>query len=364
MDPFYEDVHAKSAERLRTEFNDFQRLYAHELETYLVERCLRPGVTWSRDYSSVDAYLASVESNRRAWHDVLGHYEQDGVQPEHVEVRPFHSGDDYTAEWVTFEFLPGVFSRAVAALPSNRRLGDPPPVVICQHGIGSSPFHIFGFLDDGGLYARAGRVLLDAGFAVVAPVNRTTGDGRGRLERLAHLTGGTLYGLECYKLERLIDYLETRTDLDARRLGMSGLSLGGAATLLFTPLVGRIQAACCAAWFNHRRRKMAVPDPRYSCFLETSEYHAFIPGWLPEFSDSDLVSLICPRPFMAQVGKADGIAWWPYVLEEWEEAKAHYERLGIGDRIELVLHDSGHEFVPSAMCAFFERWLVREYSGD
>ncbi len=357
MDALLDDVARKPDGRLQTEFDDFQRLYSHELETYLAGRCTGPARTWRRDYSSIEAYVESVKSRREAWRSVLGRFDTDGVALGGVETRPFHEGADYRAEWVSFEFLPGVMSRAVVALPVRSDLGDPPPVVICQHGIGSSPFHIFGRLDAHGAYDRAGLVLLEAGFAVVAPVNRTTGPGRGRLERLAHLSGGTLYGLECYKLERLIDYLETRSDLDAVRLGMSGLSLGGAATLLFTPAVERIRAACAAAWFNHRRRKMAVPDPRYSCFLDTTEYHAFIPGWLPEFSDSDLVSLICPRPFMAQVGKADGIAWWPFVEEEWRATVVHYEKLGIGDRAELVLHESGHEFVPSRMARFFRQWL-------
>jgi len=357
MDAFRDDIANKSDGRLQTEFDDFQRVYAHELETYLVDRCTRPGTSWRRDYSSVEAYEDSIRPNREVWRTVLGRFEDDRVDLRDVERRPFHNGDDYKAEWVSFEFLPGVVSRAVVALPRTSDLGDPPPVVICQHGIGSSPFHIFGRIDSHGAYDRAGLTLLDAGFAVAAPVNRTTGPGRGRLERLAHLSGGTLYGLECHKLDCLIDYLETRSDLDASRLGMSGLSLGGAATLLFTPSIERIQAACAAAWFNHRRRKMAVPDPRYSCFLDTAESHAFIPGWLPEFSDSDLVSLICPRPFMAQVGRADGIAWWPFVEEEWADAVAHYEKLGLGDRAELFMHDSGHEFVPSVMAEFFRRWL-------
>jgi len=355
MDFFFADVTNKNPERLRQEVDDLQNLYKNELETYLVSRCLRETTAWHRDYSSVEAYLASVAPNRERWRDVLGRFDDDGVTPCEITTRPFHQGDDYTAEWVQFEFLPGVVSRAVVALP--RQITEPPPVVICQHGIGSSPFHIFGYIDPQGLYGAYGLALLKAGFAVVAPLNRTTGPGRNRLERIAHLSGVTLIGLECFKLEKLIDYLQTRQDLDASRLGMSGLSLGGLATLLCTPAIERIKAACAAAWFNHRKRKMVIPDPRYSCFLETSEEHAFIPGWLPDFSDSDLVSLICPRPFMAQVGKADGISWWPFVLEEWEAAKAHYERLGLGERAELCLHDSGHEVIPSKMVEFFQRWL-------
>ena len=355
MDPFCDDVISKSSARLDAEFQDFQRTYANELETYLVGRATAAAQTWKRDYSSVEAYLASVESNRLAWRDVLGHFEPDAATVPRVWTRPFHEGEDYRAEWVNFEFLPGVVSRAVVAMPT--RCGAKPPVVICQHGIGSSPFHVFGFLNPSGTYGAYGLELVRAGFAVAAPVNRTTGPGRNRLERIAHLCGCTLFGLECYKLEKLIDHLETLDGLDASRLGMSGISLGGTATLMFTPLIDRVKAACCIAWFNHRRKKMVIIDPRYSCFLATAEEHAFVPGWLPEFSDSDLASLICPRPFMVQTGKADGIAWWPFVQQEWAVAKAHYEKLGLAERAELLLHDSGHEVVPSNAVEFFRKWL-------
>jgi len=355
MDPFYEDVAEKTSARIEQEFADFQRTYGNELETYLVSRATANATGWNRDYSSLEAYAESVKPNREMWHDVLGRFRGDGVREGEIQTRPFHAGDDYTAEWVQMEFLPGVMSRAVVAVPKATK--GKPPVVICQHGIGSSPFHVFGYLNPSATYGAYGLALLEAGFAVVAPVNKTTGPARNRLERIAHLCGCTLFGLECFKLERLIDYLQTRDDLEASRLGMSGISLGGAATLLCTPLIERVKAACSIAWFNHRRKKMVIIDPRYSCFLATSEEHAFIPGWLPEFSDSDLASLICPRPLMVQTGKADGIAWWPFVLEEWQEAKSHYEKLGIGERAELVLHDSGHEVVPSKVVEFFDKWL-------
>ena len=78
------------------------------------------------------------------------------------------------------------------------------------------------------------------------------------------------------------EYFTIRPDprLDAERVGMWGVSLGGTATMFWTPLEPRIKAAVVCAWFNHRCNKMAVPDPRYSCFLETLEEHAFFRGWL------------------------------------------------------------------------------------
>jgi hypothetical protein len=105
---------------------------------------------------------------------------------------------------------------------------------------------------------------------------------------------------------------------------------------------------------------MAIPDPRYSCFLETREEHAFFDGWLTEFTDSDAVCLICPRPLMIQTGKKDRIAHWPQVVEEFEASREHYEKLGIADRIEMDLHEGGHEPRVATGVRFLTRWLQNQ----
>jgi hypothetical protein len=144
---------------------------------------------------------------------------------------------------------------------------------------------------------------------------------------------------------------------------MWGLSLGGLATMFWTPLEPRIKAAVVAGWFNHRRNKMVIPDERYSCFLETKEEHAFFDGWLIAHTDSDVASLICPRPLMIQTGKKDGIAWWPMVLEEFEAAREHYRRLGVADRIEMDLREGGHEAHVESGLRFLTKWL-KENAGQ
>ena len=102
---------------------------------------------------------------------------------------------------------------------------------------------------------------------------------------------------------------------------------------------------------------MVIDDHRYSCFLSTEEEHIFIPGWLREFTDSDLVSLICPRPLMVQTGKSDGVSWWPFVLEEFAAAKGHYDKLGRADRIQMDLHSGGHEIRYESGLAFLKKWM-------
>lgn len=338
---------------------DRQGLMRKETEDYLravseayPERAAR---YWTRDYSSLEAYLASVEPNRRRWLEAVGNFgsPREDMAPT---FEPFAENEHFRAHWVNLNLYGDLRGRGVLALPKTGQA--PYPLVIAQHGIGSSPERCFGLGDDQDLYHSYAQRLVEAGYAVLAPFNVTEAAPRERLTRLCLMLGTTLWGLEIAKISRLLDYCATRDDLDMTRVGMWGISLGGAYTLFTMPLEPRISVGICTAWFNHRVKKMVIDDPRYSCFLSVNENHIFIPGWLREFSDSDLVSLICPRAFMSQTGKADGIAWWPFVQEEFDRAQHHYVQLGLDPaRMEFNLHEAGHEIQVAAGLRFLEQWL-------
>ncbi|MBT5873483.1 MAG: hypothetical protein HOH43_08700 [Candidatus Latescibacteria bacterium] len=337
---------------------DRQNLCRKETEDFLRTEILdyerRSDKYWNRDYSSVEAFVDSTKPNRARWLDAVGSFESDGTELA-PRLELWYENDTFTAWWVTLGLIGTLRGRGILAVPKNQ--AAPVPLVIAQHGIGSSPERVFGLDDPSDIYKGYGRRLVEQGYAVIAPMNITEAGPRARIERLCKLLGNTLWGLEIYRTKRLLDYLESRDDIDMSRVAMYGISLGGAYTMFTTPLDERIGVAVVCAWFNHRRQKMAVDDPRYSCFLSVDEEHIWIPGWLREFTDSDLVSLICPRPFFVEQGKADGIGWWPMMMEEFEVAKQHYEKLGLGDRIEIELHEGGHEIRFDKSLDFLDRWL-------
>ncbi|MBT7859057.1 MAG: hypothetical protein HN712_02050 [Gemmatimonadetes bacterium] len=338
---------------------DRQRLLRHETEDYLRGVIVddyeeRRQAAWHRDYSSIEAFQLSVVENRRRWAEAIGLFEADGTELD-PQLELWSDNEHFTAWWVSIGLVGGIRGRGILALPKKR--DTPAPLVIAQHGIGSSPERVFGLDDPSDIYKGYGRRLVEEGFAVIAPLNVSGAPPRGRLERLCKLLGRTLWGLEVYRTQRLLDYLETRSEIDIERTAMYGISLGGAYTMFTTPLDERIGAAVVCAWFNDRRQKMAVDDSRYSCFLSVEEEHIWIPGWLREFSDSDLASLICPRPLLVEQGKADNIAWWPMMLREYEETCEHYRKLGLEDRIEIDLHEGGHEIRLEKSMSFLKKWL-------
>jgi len=333
--------------------------YAAQLEAwlraYLVEQYPeRAAKAWKRDYSSVAAYEKSVAVNRTGWRNVIKPPQM--FSTGETLRRPHPPLQDLQGQWLTVPLggltAEGIFAVPKAASPQNRV-----PLVVVQHGIGSFPERNFGIDDQGDAYHSYARRLVESGFAVITPMNLRSVERRNRIERLCRLADLSLPGIELVRMQRLLDEALEDPRIDGDRVGMWGLSLGGLATMFWTPLEPRIKAAVVAGWFNHRRNKMVLPDERYSCFLETKEEHAFFDGWLNAHTDSDVASLICPRPLLIQTGKKDGIAWWPMVLEEFNAAREHYRRLGIEDRIEMDLRDGGHEVHVESGLRFLTKWL-------
>jgi hypothetical protein len=331
--------------------------YREELEDYfrqfLVEDYpLRSAQYWNRDYSGVEAFRESVAPNRKRYREIFSPPE---LKPTGSLKRMSHPLlAEIDAEWLS---LPMGSLQAQALLVLPKSTVDPVPLVIAQHGIGSYPERIFGVGDETNQYHDYGHALLDAGFAVLAHLNLRTIEKRNRIERLARLADTTLPGIEFSRMQALLSEVLKDPRIDENKVGMWGISLGGMATMFWMPLEPRISCGVVTAWFNHRRNKMVIPDERYSCFLETEEEHAFFRGWLTEFTDSDAVSLICPRPLLIQHGKKDGIAWWPQVVEEFEASKIHYGKLGLEERIELVIHEGRHEIELDSGLRFLKKWL-------
>jgi dienelactone hydrolase len=345
------------AKWVESQINQRNHRYRCELEDWFRDWIVggyaeRAGKAWRRDYSSVEAYERSVAPNRERWRAVLNPPPL-AVSGE-LESEPVPGLEDIDGRFVRLPLGGRVRAEGILAIPKT---GGPAPLVVGQHGIDSQPEHVFGLIDPEGAYHSFGRRLVEAGFAVLAPMNLFGSEPRERIVRMAKMAGTTLPGIELARLQRLLDALTARPDIDGDRIGFWGLSLGGMAAQFWAPLELRLKAVISAAWFNSRLNKMVIPDPRYSCFLDTPEEHVFIRGWLTEFADHDLLSLVCPRALLIQAGKADGIAWYPQIEEEFAVLKTHYERLGVGDRCALDLHEGVHEVRLSTGIEWLRKWL-------
>jgi len=352
------------------------RLY-EQFNRYLTERheALDAGESeklWDRDYSSQDAYRSSIEPNRERWIEFLTEWPRERCELE-PRVEVLGEFPAFRLERVWMRVRPGIEMDCLVLVP----LGDGPrAAVLCQHGWNGTPEEACGFIHDADEmgYRRCGTKLAEAGFVVIAP-HEAGGCGtpvrdyryapgkpqeaqfyaRSRLHRRAALLGVNLLGMEMYHLSRAVDYLQTRPEVDPERIGMYGLSQGGQSALWLPAADTRVKASVCSGYFNHRMVKLV--QSRQGHYIDSQEEERFYHGQLLAFSDWQIASLICPRPFMVESGLQDGNVHHDLVEAEFARAKHVYEQLGLADRCELNMHDGKHIFRCVESLAFLKKWL-------
>lgn len=329
--------------------------YVAELEDFFRRRLVDRYATssdplWQRDHSSVEAYLDSVEHRRQSWRRLLA---PPVLTVEDVEIR--ESWID-SAQWLVVQLEDGLTAQGALVVP-----GGATKLVVFQHGLGSTPERVFGLDDPTGAYGHVGQRLVEAGYAVLAPMNLIRVPARNRAQSLCRLGGTTMEGLEFSRLQCLLEAVgSVAPTVDLSGYALAGLSWGGLAAQYWSPLDDRVRATATVGFFNNRPLKMVVEDTRYSSFYATGGDHAFIHGLLLGFGDADLASLVCPRPFLVQHGRWDQIGWWPLVQEEYERARSHWEALGVQDRVDFQLMEAGHVVDSHALV----QWLLKHFPAE
>jgi cephalosporin-C deacetylase-like acetyl esterase len=239
-------------------------------------------------------------------------------------------------------------------------LTGPAPVIIAQHGLGSTPEDACGFVEDLGPYNAFGSRLAEQGYVVAAPRMMGGANKRNWLYRKAMLMGENLFGAEMFMLSRVVDYLqgpECAACADPERIGFYGLSQGGMAALYFPALEQRVKLSVMSGHFYWLKVKMVVPGEKYLAYICTSEEDKFIQGELLEFSEADIASLICPRHLCIEYGLQDPVLTQEEPEQEYPKIRQIYDKLGIPERLVLATHPGGHEVVLGESLEFIRKNL-------
>jgi dienelactone hydrolase len=97
-----------------------------------------------------------------------------------------------------------------------------------------------------------------------------------------------------------LDYLASRPEVDADRIGATGMSMGATRTWWLMALDDRIKAGVAIACMTRYENLI-----RHGGIHEHGIYY-FVPGMLGHFDTEAVVALIAPRPILFQTGDQDG----------------------------------------------------------
>ncbi|MBI3697773.1 MAG: acetylxylan esterase [Acidobacteria bacterium] len=267
---------------------------------------------------------------------------------------------DYRIEKIIYESLPGFYVPANVYVPARGKAPFPAVLMPEGHGV------------DG----KAGQREIAVGLArkgFLAMTYDPLGQGErsqyydpelreskvgGPTAEHSHANGHTMLigdNVARYRIWdgiRGIDYLVSRKDVDASRIGCTGCSGGGTLTTYISALDERVKVAAPACYINSWRALLAGPGPQ--------DAEQSFPGFLREGLDiADYVELFAPKPWLIVSTIQD---FFPLegARQTYEEAKRLYALYGEGDRLQWHVGPGGHGTPqPSreAIYAFFLKWL-------
>ncbi len=335
-----------------------------------------PGSFLSGRFPSVDAFTAE---GRASILDAYG-YRPAPVAPA-AEVVDRFEGPDFIREKVVFSTTPHFRVPAYVHIPKG--LTGPAPAIVDLHSHGG--MFLFGkekVIDFGrnhpamttyhaGNYAgrptatalvRRGyvvitidafmfgerRVLMDAdltagweraGYSVddVTRLNRVCQSKESTLAKTLTVLGMSWPGIVAWDDMRTVDYLISRPEVDASRVGCVGVSFGGWRSLFLSALDPRIRAGCVVGFLSTIRSMLQR-------HVDTHSWVHFVPGLHRHLDLPDVASLNAPRPLLVQQCRKDGL----FPLEGMEAAVKTvgdvYARAGLSDRFTSRFYDVPHQF--------------------
>lgn len=316
-------------------------------------------------YDAAPRKLRFQASNRKeaeAWQkklrakivELLGGFPagQSPLRPVTLEVREFPR---YRREKVVFDTRRGVSALAYLLIPAAAR--PPVPVMICVPGHGRGVDDVVGIDDKGrertdksGYQHDFAVQVAEAGIAAVAIEPMGFGCRRDAVTAAksplgrsscnpvaggALLVGQSMIGWRVYDVMRTIDYIASRPELDARRVGCMGISGGGTCTVFSAALEPRIRVALVSGYLNTFRDSVGS----ISHCIDN-----YVPGILNWAEMYDVAGLIAPRSLFVESGEKDNIFPIRASRESFQKVKRIYEVFGAADRAEQEVFDEAHSF--------------------
>jgi dienelactone hydrolase len=290
---------------------------------------------------------------------------------------------DYVEEYLTFQTTPDLRIPAYVLLPKQTRMTAPGILVLHSHDgiylwgkekvVAIEPEHPYlttfkreryGGKSIASELARSGyvtmaidmfywgerRMLLPADPVSYRerPVTMTEAEIRSFNQRASQdesLVGRSLFtagitwpGVLLWDDIRALDYLASRPEVDAKRLGCVGLSVGGYRSYLLAALDERIKAAVDVGWMT----SFGAQIKQHVIHTIGLSFH--INGLYRYLDFPDLAALAAPRALMVINGSQDRLFALDGVKAAFDKIASLYKKAGAADRVRCLMFDAPHEF--------------------
>lgn len=292
-----------------------------------------------------------------------------GAFPEKTPLNPQVLGvlrrDGYWIEKVIYQSRPRFFVTANLYVPEDGESRHPAVLSPCGHtdnGKADETFqHVYISLAKLGFvvlaYDPVGQGERNEYWDIAAnkPILRPGVMQHCQVGNQCYLTGTNLAQYRIWDGIRSVDYLCSRSEVDPKRIGVTGTSGGGNFTLYLSAVDDRLTAAVPSCFITSLPRRVAS--------RVTADAEQNLVGQFPNMLDhADVLIAFAPRPLMIASVTQD---FFPIegTRETFETVKHAYEALGVPEKAAMTEVDDKHGW-PIELRSATYRWFCRWLKGD
>ena len=165
--------------------------------------------------------------------------------------------------------------------------------------------------------------------------------------------GMTWPGVFVFDDQRALDYLASRPDVDATRIGCAGLSGGGLRTVMLTGADERIRCSCCVGMMTTWRDYLLNKS-------HTHTWMCYVPGLPRDLDYPEVLGLGAPNPVLVLNNRQDALFTMPEMERADRILTEVYKKAGAPDHYRGSVYDGPHKFdreMQKEAFAWFDRWL-------
>ncbi|MHB8862513.1 MAG: dienelactone hydrolase family protein [Pirellulaceae bacterium] len=259
---------------------------------------------WQRDLSSMEAYHASIEPNRKRLAHILGvrdarsKFEGLTLVGTTSQASLVGQADGFKVFAVSWPVVGPIRGEGLLLVPTA---GTPMADVIAIPDADQTPEMICGMQAGVAEASQFARTLANHGCRVLVPalIDRQLEPRNGRaimttreyLYRSAFELGRHLIGYEVQKILAGVDWLAQEQQTQDPRVAVVGWGEGGMLALYSSALDPRIDVTCVSGYFEPRERLWQTPIDR----------NVF--GLLEQFGDAELATMVAPRTLFIEAAR-------------------------------------------------------------
>jgi cephalosporin-C deacetylase-like acetyl esterase len=303
-----------------------------------------------------DEWEKKLPRLRREYLDMLGLWPLPEKTPLHATVTGTVEHEGVVIEKLHYQSKPGLYVTGNLYRPKTPKGKLPAILYVCGHSGKGRDGNKTAFQDHGLWFANNGYVCLIVDTLQLGEIpgihHGTYREGRWWWQAL----GYTPAGVECWNGVRGIDYLCSRDDVDKERIGVTGISGGGASTFWIAAADERVKVAVPVSGMSDLESYVTnkVINGHCDCMFLVNTY---------QWDWTTIAALVAPRPLLFANSDEDKIFPMDGNRRVMAKLRQVYKMYDKPDLVDEYISKGGHDDRADLRVAAFQ-WMNKHLKKD